>query len=298
MVSVGRIGRPIDTKVGWTSLVPRFRVFSTMGAPILCAVELAPLAPRVVALAALFARAKGASVVVLHVRDRHDPDAEAERRLERLVERPRADGIPVTVVVEEGDPARLVLRRSAGAVGVVMGTHGCRGVERLMLGSVAERVLDHAPCPVATVRGAFHAEIHRILCGVDLEDESPLDAALALARELHAEVIALHSVPEVRADGKRGLVPASYCPELLAEAKERLGAAIAAVDTSGIDVRPVVAAGRPHAQLVRYAAEESAGLVVVGVHPRLFGSTTHHVVREAACPVLTVRRAAFEEGDR
>lgn len=267
-----------------------------MAAMILCAVDLTPLAPHVVALASLLARAKSASVTLLHATDRRDPQPEASTRLECLATPLRNAGIPVRILIEEGEPAPLVLDYASDAAMVVMGTHGGRGVERLMLGSVAETVLDHAQCPVATVRGAFQGPIHRIVCGVDLVDSAPLAAALALGRELDAEVVALHAVAELPEDGKRGLVPASYSPALLAEGRERVIAALAAIDKMGVTVREVVTAGRPYRQIIHCAVEESAGLIVVGSHPHLFGGTTHHVVRESECPVLTVRgAAAYEE---
>jgi nucleotide-binding universal stress UspA family protein len=265
---------------------------------VLCAVDLAPLASHVVALGAALARGKNASLLLLHATDRRDPEPGAAERLERLAEVPRSAGIEVSIVLEEGEPAPVVLGRAVGAVLVVMGTHGGRGVERMMLGSVAERVLDHAACPVATLREAPTAALSRIVCGVDLVDDAPLAAAMTLARELNSELVVLHAVPDAE-EGRRWLVPASYLPSLLAEARERLGRAIEALGESGVAIRGDVAAGRPDRQLVRCAARESAGLVVVGIHPHLFGGTTHGVVREAACPVLTVRGApASEEESR
>jgi nucleotide-binding universal stress UspA family protein len=266
-----------------------------MTARILCAVDLTPLAPHVVALASAFARAKRESVTLLHATNRRDPHPEAAEQLERLAVPLRSAGIPVSIVMEESEPAPFVLEYATGAALVVMGTHGGHGIERLMLGSVAERVLDHAPCPVATVREAFQGVISRIVCGVDLVDAAPLEAALALAREMEAEVVALYSVVEVPEEGKHGLVPASYSLALLAEARERLDIALATLDTKGVRVREAVAPGLPYRQLIRYATDESAGLIVVGVHPHLFGGTAHHVVREAECPVLTVRGAAASE---
>ncbi len=262
---------------------------------VLCAVDLTPLAPSVAALAAVLACAKGASVTLLHVADRRDPEPGAADRMEALALPLRSLGIPVTIATEEGDPAPAILWYSSGASLVVMGTHGGRGVERVMLGSVAEKVLDHARCPVITVREESRGALQRIVCGVDLVDGVPLEAAVALAREIRAEVVAVHAVPDAPEEGKHALVPASYGPSLLAEARKSLEEAIAALGETGVSIRGEVVPGRPHRQLVRRAAQESAGLVVVGVHSHLFGGTTHRVVREADCPVLTVRGAPAPE---
>jgi nucleotide-binding universal stress UspA family protein len=60
-------------------------------------------------------------------------------------------------------------------------------------------------------------------------------------------------------------------------------------------VREVVSHGKPAPEILRLAAEHEAGLIVMGVHGRslldlmAFGSVTHQVVKDAPCPVLTVR---------
>jgi nucleotide-binding universal stress UspA family protein len=68
--------------------------------------------------------------------------------------RPTNTGIPVRHVILEGDPAEEIVRygRDAGMDLIVMGTHGRTGVERLLLGSVAERVLRDASCSVLVVK--------------------------------------------------------------------------------------------------------------------------------------------------
>ena len=57
--------------------------------------------------------------------------------------------------LEEGDPATMILNvaQETGAGLIVMGTHGRTGLERLLMGSVAEQVMRKAPCPVLTMRG-------------------------------------------------------------------------------------------------------------------------------------------------
>jgi Universal stress protein family len=68
--------------------------------------------------------------------------------------RPVNPGIPVSHVLLEGDPAAEIVRygRDAGIDLIVMGTHGRTGVERLVLGSVAEKVLRDASCSVLVVK--------------------------------------------------------------------------------------------------------------------------------------------------
>jgi nucleotide-binding universal stress UspA family protein len=79
--------------------------------------------------------------------------AAAQKRLDRLVAAARARGIRATGLVLEGVYHEQIARAAKGAEMVVMGTHGRTGFRRLMLGSVASRVIGTAPCPVLAVRG-------------------------------------------------------------------------------------------------------------------------------------------------
>jgi nucleotide-binding universal stress UspA family protein len=78
----------------------------------------------------------------------------AHRRLERLVPRRAVRDGRITVATAWGEPAAEVVRyaRSHLIDLIICGTHGRRGMNRLLMGSVAEQVLRTAPCPVLTVR--------------------------------------------------------------------------------------------------------------------------------------------------
>jgi nucleotide-binding universal stress UspA family protein len=92
-----------------------------------------------------------ASFVDLQVRARR----EVERRLATLVGQAKKAGIRVETELTEGVPSEEILRaaRRQRADLIVMGTHGRTGLGRVFMGSVAERVLQRATCPVLTVRG-------------------------------------------------------------------------------------------------------------------------------------------------
>jgi nucleotide-binding universal stress UspA family protein len=105
----------------------------------------------------------GASLTVLLVRTQEftDPDnsgnQDAARRywqsqLEQI--RPLNPNIPVQHIFLEGDPASEIVRfaRDANMDVIVMGTHGRTGLDRLLMGSVAERVMRDAPCSVLVVK--------------------------------------------------------------------------------------------------------------------------------------------------
>lgn len=79
----------------------------------------------------------------------------AQRRLAKLLAKAKKVTARVKAVLLEGVPyeqiVRVASRRHADLI--VMGTHGRTGLAKLLLGSVADRVIPRAPCPVMTVRG-------------------------------------------------------------------------------------------------------------------------------------------------
>lgn len=107
------------------------------------------LAPFVVATPMMAGPASGAIVDTLWATAR----TAGERGLDRLAARARRDGLRVSKRLEAGAPASAIVRaaRKERAAMVVVGTHGRTGLPRLLLGSVAERVIRTAPCPVVTV---------------------------------------------------------------------------------------------------------------------------------------------------
>ena len=79
---------------------------------------------------------------------------EAEQQLGSLAEQLRAKGIEVETAVCEGYAATVIVEEAAArdADLIVIGTHGLSGLKHLLLGSIAERVVQKAPCPVLTVK--------------------------------------------------------------------------------------------------------------------------------------------------
>jgi len=78
------------------------------------------------------------------------------QQLERLATRARKAGIRSTaIILRDGNPADQIIRvcRATKSDLIVVGTHGRRGLPKFFLGSVAERVILMASCPVVSVRG-------------------------------------------------------------------------------------------------------------------------------------------------
>jgi nucleotide-binding universal stress UspA family protein len=112
-------------------------------------------------LACSLARDRGARLIVLHVmpvplvQEKRLYREEMAEELNRLAAR---DGqIRVEHRLEEGDPATQILRvaQETGCDLIVLGSHGRTGLDRLLMGSVAEQVVRRASCPVLTVKAPF-----------------------------------------------------------------------------------------------------------------------------------------------
>lgn len=215
--------------------------------------------------------------------------------------------VPLTPVVVEGSITGELVRlaRELPADLLVMGTHGRSGFDRLMLGSVTEKMLRKSPCPVLTVPRQdpdglpAPAQFHRIICGVDFSPSSLEALALAesLAKEADAHLTVVHvlepvSVFEPMVMGGPGVPPID--PDAPAAARHRLGEVVSQDARTYSQVSEIVIPGKPYREILRLAAEQQGDLIVLGAHggrigALAFGSTVNHVVREAACPVLTLR---------
>jgi len=197
---------------------------------------------------------------------------------------------------------------------IVIGTHGTGGFKHLVLGSVTEKILRHAECPVLTVPpgagSAPRTPFRRVLCAVAASDEAALPAlrvAASLAHESGARLTLLHVIewpwhePPAPAiaelPSEEGLALAEFRRYSEECERKRLDALVTNLPSPpSITVR--VANGTPHEQILDLAAAEDVDLIVVGPGRRnafdlaALGSTTHHIVRAATCPVLTVLPSA------
>ncbi|HEY8549291.1 MAG TPA: universal stress protein [Vicinamibacterales bacterium] len=215
-------------------------------------------------------------------------------------------GVEAEIVVRAGDAAREIRAEAEGwpADLLIMGTHGRTGFERLFLGSVTEKVLRSTRVPVLTipppVREPGSPLFKTILCPMDFSEASlrALEYALSLAQEADARLILLHVIEHVLGEaGARALGHlnvAEYYRHLEEDAITRLKAVVP--DDARVWARPDerVVRGVAYDEILKVAAGEGVELVVMGVQGRgalsqfVFGSTTHRVIREARCPVLTL----------
>lgn len=154
---------------------------------ILCPTDFSDSARAAFELACALARDYRASLAVVHVAPpppayavegiaiplpAEEPD-EVRARLVQLY--PVTSGVEVEYHVLDGDAGDQIVNaaRDAKADVIVMGTHGKSGLTRLLMGSVAESVVRHAPCPVLTVRGPFHLPLANAVA----QQHTPVGAA-------------------------------------------------------------------------------------------------------------------------
>jgi nucleotide-binding universal stress UspA family protein len=224
--------------------------------------------------------------------------------------------IRVEFEIGEGQAVAEILAAVAttGSDLIVMGTHGRSGFERLVLGSVTEKVLRKASCPVLTVPPRVADELlqppalpRRIVCGVDFSQNSmeALSLAMLLTQEADARVTILHVIelpPGLPSEKRDFVLPAprllqDYVTAAEHDARELLKAAVPESMRAGGHVDAAVTVGKPYKEILRVAATPPADLIVLGVQGRgaadllFFGSTAQNVVRQATCPVLTLRTA-------
>ena len=226
-----------------------------------------------------------------------------------------APGITIEAAVREGNTAGEILGQATSMKAdlLVIGTHGRSGFERLVLGSVAEKVLRKANCPVMTVPKRLPDTVpagpvlyKRILCPVDFSDSSlhALKYATSMSQEADGQLTVLHVVAHEfeNADdmasivSDAGMTINSFVKQREEALRRRLQEAVATAPEF-CSVESLMTHGKPWREVLRITAERQSDLIVMGVQGRgaadlwFFGSTTQHVVREASCPVLTLRRS-------
>jgi nucleotide-binding universal stress UspA family protein len=223
-------------------------------------------------------------------------------------------GVAVDFDVAEGGAATEILAKAEDISSdlIVLGTHGRSGFDRLVLGSVTERVLRKATSPVLTIpyQAADAAPVpsalfRRVLCAIDFSESSltAMEYAISMAKEADAHLTLLSVVdipvglwPDMKRES-RDLPPdlRKYIETAEAERRASLEALVPADARTYCTIDTKVEIGTPYRQILAAARELETDLIVMGVRGRgavdlfLFGSTAHHVVRQATCPVLTLR---------
>ena len=235
---------------------------------------------------------------------------------QRFVERIEAeyqDAIATTEDVFEGDAIETAVLRGKPADAILdyadehdvdlvsMGTHGRTGVSRYVAGSVTERVVRQASCPVLTTKAIERSELTGdygdVLIPTDGSDAASMaiDHGIEIAQKADARVHAVNVVDVGSVTLTPGYSAASELTERFEAEGERATEEIAtrAADAD-LDVTTSVYEGLPARDLLDYADEHEVDLITMGTTGRtglnryLLGSTAERVIRHAEMPVLAV----------
>lgn len=274
---------------------------------------------------ALPAGAVGASLATAGLLASHQAHAR-NVATDHLAEAARAScarGSRTEALLCDGVPAQQITQAAASLAAdlVVLSTHGRRGWQRLLLGSVAEQVVRHSPCPIlclhshpdpharpaaagATGLAAAPLQLRRVLFTTDFSPAA--GAAFPWAERLcvaaGAELTVLHvvapenetAIPPVVTPGPPDAALESFQSDLRRNLAESLGHWCEQAKAQHCQAAPLLLHGAPPEQICEAAHNTRADLIVLAAQGAsswdraLLGSTAERVIRSAACPVLVV----------
>jgi len=212
-------------------------------------------------------------------------------------------GIGITTCFDERDPVDMILSAACDEEVelIVMGTHGHRGLDRFLLGSVAERTLQHAPVPVLVVRDDETEAAQRIatiLFATDFSEsaERAEKVVSAWACRLNAQVEVFHSIRETAVLFAPYAVPGSsdFEGEMHEAAAMRMRGVLERFRASGVCAKGKIVYGLASTEITKRAESCGADLIALGARGYstlqrfLLGSVAERVLREAHCSVLVV----------
>jgi len=291
---------------------------------LLCPVDFSDPSRRALAYAMRLTEWYQAALEVLHVAPAFEDDLAASSdvtgpwsplasrpmvmtELERCVAAVGGGGASPELMARAGRPHEVITARARALPAdlIVMGTHGRGGFNRVLLGSVTEKVLRSVSCPVLTVPPSASptvaADVHFrcILCAIDYSPSAlkALQYALDLARQTGGCLTVLYALEYMN--------PEEPCEHVdfdirqrrqhfLDHARARLHLQLEHEPLNGCELRELIVIDRAYRAILKQAAESAADLIVMGAQGTgglelmLYGSNTQHVVRAASCPVLTV----------
>jgi len=214
---------------------------------------------------------------------------------------------PVSLHARTGRPDEQICRlaRQLEIDLIITATRGRTGLKHLALGSTAERVVRHAPCPVLVIHPPIASARRRkptfkkILVPVDFSAcaAQGLAYAKALATQFGSRLVLLHSVDLSYYSTNPEYILYDFPPLLEAaekSAREQMLELIGETDWKDLEVEHALESGHPGEQICGRARDLGADMIVTSTHGRtglkriLLGSTAEYIVRHASCPVLVV----------
>lgn len=236
------------------------------------------------------------------VAPRHEESAEYLAMLQEVRARP---GLTIHTLVVDGDRAGAIVDTAVNENIdlIVMSTHSRSGLSRWVLGSVTERVLRHAPCPVLVVREP--RQFSRILVTLDGSRlaEKALKPATALAAAHNSQLLLLSVVDDsvldqtTQTELERGQSGAGehIRSSLFQQTQNYLREIVNKYQQRGVRTYPAMASGAVPTAILDYVEEQDVDLIAMTTHGRtglrrwVYGSVTEKVLRGTRCAMLIVR---------
>ena len=275
-------------------------------------------ADQVLPYARFFAKKLNARVELLLVFEtlhaRYNGLVAAERKIiiDHLTE--VADSFPealtVDCIADAGDPAEVIVQRAAAGdeTLVAIATHGRSGVQRWLLGSVADKVLHLTPNHLLLVRAikemkaAEEVSLKRVFVALDgsLLAEKILPRVVELAKHMHLEVVLVRvwSLPSTASLGSEGYGMPNFehlTEEITQEAKRYLEGKVRQLKKEGLEsASSVLLEGNAAQEIINFAKQTPESLPVICTHGRsglnrlVLGSVADRVVRYSGSPVLVI----------
>lgn len=236
----------------------------------------------------------------------------AERQLNEAIARWFDKGDKVSTVIASGDPGEQILATAAdkGAELIVMSSHGRGAIGRFVSGSVADRVVRHAPVPVMIVGPegeiAKHAKIERIIAPVQDSDLSraalPIAGAIGKLADAPVTVINVIVPPSDLMLTYPGMIPTAAFDEtqdqMVADAREIVHQAVAALKAGGVEATGQIFSGNPADSIM--GPLRTGDVIVLSSHARqglarwVIGSTSMKLIRNGQAPVVVVTRESID----
>lgn len=227
----------------------------------------------------------------------------AQRNLEKQKAKLGTAGVACELEVIEDVPGFAISAAAERAKAdlIVMGSRGLTGLKHALLGSVAERTVRAAPCPVLTVKHGGALQLRKIVVAMDFSPAAhrALELAQLLAKSAGpAHVILVHAY-YIPVELEQYLIQRGKAiPDVLSpEATKDLEAILTKLQAAGFSCEYVAATGAPETVIVDVAKDKKADLIALGTHGRrglshlFMGSVAESVVRHTDLPVVTVRAA-------
>ncbi|MFD1589361.1 universal stress protein [Halorientalis brevis] len=232
-----------------------------------------------------------------------DDELRPERQFPELLEIADRHDVEVATEIRVGHPAREIVTVSeeTDVDEIMMGSHGRSGTSRILLGSIAERVLRRAPVPVTIVRPQQRMGDRHHLVPIDGSEQSrkALEYAVSVFPEVETTVV--HAIDPLEThfgDGEFVHTEAEY-EQIEAQAEQVLADAAALAAEYDVNVTTTtLTESRPNLPaeaILDYVEDSDIDHVIMGSHGRsgtsriLLGSVAETVARRAAAPVTVVR---------